>query len=240
MSSAASLARSLARRLLPAPQAEPVIDISDEYVNWLVFAVPGMQNRGNLYCFDYAVRNLPSDNPLIEIGTFCGLSTCLLAYYKRRHGRRNRLVTCDRWVFEGAEKDTAPGGSAFYRQFVKESYLRNIRAFCADDLPFTVEEFSDDFFRLWRVGTEARDVTGRALGLGGPISFAFIDGHHGYEFAKRDFENVDEFLEPGGFILFDDSGDGSGWEVCDVVQEVAASERYELVIKNPNYFFRKK
>lgn len=44
----------------------------------------------------------------------------------------------------------------------------------------------------------------------------------------------------GGFILFDESATGSDWEVCRVVQEVAETGRYELVARNPNWFFRKK
>ena len=66
------------------------------------------------------------------------------------------------------------------------------------------------------------------------------DGNHTYEFAKRDFENCDRFLERGGLILFDDSADGSERGVCQVVQEVLETNRYDLVTKNPNYFFKKK
>ncbi|HEX8118763.1 MAG TPA: class I SAM-dependent methyltransferase [Pyrinomonadaceae bacterium] len=222
----------------------PTIDITDEYVNWLSFANAGMLQRGNLYCFDHAVRNLPSGAPVVEIGSFCGLSTNLLGYYKRRHGRANRLYTCDRWEFERDPARPMLGDSDIthsdYRHFVKETYLRNIRMFSRDDPPYTVELFSDEFFGAWRAGAETSDVLGRPVKLGGPISFCFIDGNHSYEFAKRDFEHADEFLERGGFLLFDDSADGSGWEVCEVVREVAASGRYELVIKNPNYFFRRK
>jgi hypothetical protein len=58
----------------------------------------------------------------------------------------------------------------------------------------------------------AIDVFGRNVVLGGSLSFCYIDGNHTYGFAKRDFENKDRFLAPGGFIFFDDSGDGSGWE----------------------------
>ena len=81
---------------------------------------------------------------------------------------------------------------------------------------------------------------GRETQLGGPIAFCFIDGNHSYEFARRDFENTDRHLQPGGFILFDDSGDGSDWGVCKVVAEVAATGRYELIATNPNYLFKKR
>jgi len=55
----------------------------------------------------------------------------------------------------------------------------------------------------------------------------------------RDFVCIDALLEAGVYLLFDDSGDGSAWGVCDVVREVIQTRRYELISNNPNYFFRK-
>lgn len=236
--------RKLAALLDRGKPEAPVLDISNWHVNWLLYAIPGWQNRGNLYCFDHAIGHLPSEAPVVEIGSFCGLSTNLMSYYKRKHGARNPLITCDRWEFEDvpadAEIEGLPVSLAEYREFIKQTYIRNIQTFSRDDLPFTIEMLSDEFFPAWRAGAEARDVMDRPLRLGGPVSFCFIDGNHNYDYAKRDFEHVDEFLERGGFILFDDSADGSGWGVCDVVKEVQAAGRYELVAKNPNYLFRKK
>lgn len=237
-------AARLVRKFKTAAYGAQIIDISDEYVEWLCFANAGMLNRGNLYCFDYAIRNLPSGAPIIEIGSFCGLSTNLLSYYKRRHGVSNPLITSDKWEFSGAQEGRTVGYSSIdhkdYRAFVKETYNRNIRMFSSEDLPYTAEMLSDDFFAAWRSSASVRDILGRSLQLGGPISFCYIDGDHSYEYARRDFENCDEFLEGGGFVLFDDSSDGAPWEVCKVVAELRKSKRYELVIKNPNYLFRKK
>jgi hypothetical protein len=56
---------------------------------------------------------------------------------------------------------------------------------------------------------------------------------------RRDFEGVDRHLEADGFILFDDSADASGFEVNRLMKEIAATPRYELVMKNPNYLFRR-
>jgi hypothetical protein len=58
-----------------------MIDISDDYINWLSFANSGMLHRGNLYCFDYAIEHLPTEAPIIEIGSFCGLSANVITYY---------------------------------------------------------------------------------------------------------------------------------------------------------------
>jgi hypothetical protein len=85
-----------------------------------------------------------------------------------------------------------------------------------------------------------RDVFGREVHLGGPIGFAYVDGNHSYDVARRDFDGCDAHLEAGGFILFDDSADHSVWEVRRVVREAIRTGRYEVVAKNPNYLLRRK
>jgi hypothetical protein len=82
----------------PTRESEPeIIHIGDEFVTWLCYANAGMLTSGNLYLFDYALRRLPPGNaPILEIGSFCGLSTNLLTYYKLKHGVKNRLITCDK------------------------------------------------------------------------------------------------------------------------------------------------
>ncbi len=220
-------------------QAKP-----NEFVNWLKLANAGMLNNGNVYAIEYAIENLPSTSPIIEIGSFCGLSTNLISFYLRKNGKSNNLITSDKWIFENPE---SPGefleGSNIahseYRTFVKDTYIKNIRFFSKDHLPYTIEQFSDDFFKLWAEGKNETDILGRQIQLGGKISFAYIDGNHLYDFAKRDFENVDKYLEVGGFIFFDDSADYSDWEVCKVIDEIKQAGNYEVIVKNPNYLIRK-
>jgi Methyltransferase domain len=214
-----------------------------EYLSWLFFAVPGTLMRGNVDSIAYALGNLPDSSPILEIGSFCGPSTCVIDYFEQKLGIQNRLYTVDSWTFEGAEPGASLGDSPRirheeYRNFVKESFDRNIRTFC-HQLPFAVEMDSGEFFKKWANDESTTDVFGRMKALGGPISFAYIDGNHSYGFARRDFENVDRFLVRGGFILFDDSADGSEWEVCKVVQEVLRSGAYGVVAKNPNYLLRR-
>lgn len=215
-----------------------------EYMSWLTFANAGMLVRGNVDCFDYAIRHLPTAAPMVEIGSFCGLSTNMLTYLKEKHNVKNPLVTCDKWLFEGAADGAMLGDSktisqAEYRDFVKATFRRNIETFSRFDPPFTMEMLSDEFFTAWQRAEQRRDIFGREFRLGGPISFCYIDGNHSYAFARRDFENCHRFLETGGFVLFDDSADNSGYEVCRVVREVSEAGQYELVAQNPNYFFRK-
>jgi hypothetical protein len=225
-------------------QNGPVSQSWTAYMDWLTYANAGMLTPGNAYCVNYAIKNIQSKSPIVEIGSFCGLSANMIAYFKEKYNVKNPLVTCDKWIFEGAEKGGMLGDSRTvshdeYKDFVKETFIRNVQMFSRYDLPYTMEMFSDEFFSSWHKLEKRRDVFGREFQLGGPISFCYIDGNHSYEFAKRDFANCDKYLEGGGFLLFDDSSDGSGYEVCRVVQEVLKNGRYELVAKNPNYFFRK-
>lgn len=240
------LRRAIRRVRGSAPPSAPdtwLLDNYDPTTDWLSYANAGMLHIGNRYCFDYAISHLPSVAPILEIGSFCGLSTNFLTYFKKRHGRKNKLFSCDKWEFENTDKDSALDDLRIthdeYRSFAKDTYSRNVSFFSRLDLPHTIEMLSDEFFAAWRNRSEATDVFGRRVQLGGPVSFCYIDGNHSYEFAKRDFQNCDEFLEKAGFILFDDSADNSEFEVKEVIREIKVSGEYEVVVQNPNYLLRK-
>jgi len=216
-----------------------------DFVAWIRFAVPGMLAPGNVAAMEYAITNMPPGNPILEIGSFCGLSTIVLSYMLDKSSKTTPIFSCDKWEFEEQQLGASLGDSPsvthdVYRGYVKDTFLRSMQTFAANRLPFTIECFSDEFFRRWFANEETVDVFGRSVTLGGNISFCYIDGNHTYEFAKRDYENTDRALVPGGFILFDDSADGSRWEVNQLVHEIASGHQYELVSNNPNYLFRKK
>ena len=116
--------------------------------------------------------------------------------------------------------------------------MRNKRTFSGDDMPLTVEVFSDEFFSLWKENRTVQDVFGRSVALGGPVSFCYVDGNHTYEAAKLDFQNCDTFLQVGGFILFDDSTNKT-FGVHRLMPEVLATGRYQLAARNPNHLFQK-
>lgn len=219
--------------------------LADDFLGWLRFVNAGMLDDGNIIAMDYAIARMPAGTAIVEVGSFCGLSSNVMAHLRRRHGRSDPFFACDPWMFEGADSPDTPmgdGGITFgeYRELVKGSCERNLLAFSRHDLPRTIEATSDDFFEAWHKGAMRSDIFGRTVTMGGAIGFAYIDGDHRYEQALKDFQNADAHLAPEGFVLFDDSGDGSGWEVCRLVQEILASRAdYELVDRFPNYMFRK-
>jgi hypothetical protein len=229
-----------AARIIDPPQTINLIN--DEYISWLSYANAGMLERGNVHSIDYAIGHLPSAAPILEIGSFCGLSTNVITHFKRKHGVNNPLLTCDKWEFENVNGRpniaNSPVLFSDYKTFVRDSYLRNIRIFSQDDLPFTFEMTADEFFDAWKARKSCADILGRTLNLGGRISFCYIDGNHTYEFAKRDFLNVDAQLETGGFILFDDSTLAE-FSLHKLMPEITALKAYRLVAMNPYHMFQK-
>ena len=237
------LGRAFLKAAFAVDPPKPQTDVSDDYIKWLCFANAGMLDKGNLYLIDRAMKQLPSTAPILEIGSFCGLSANVLTHFKRKYGLKNRLITCDKWQFENDDKDNkriagSPILFSDYKAFVRESYIRNTRMFSPDDLPFTVEATSDEFFVGWRDKLQTYDVLERPVTLGGPISFCYIDGDHSYAGAKKDFLNCDEFLDNRGFLLFDDST-VEIFGVRQLMPEVMATGRYKLIATNPNHLFQK-
>jgi predicted O-methyltransferase YrrM len=200
-----------------------------------------MQHPGNPHLFDVGIQLAPEASTL-EIGAFCGLSTNIIQYLKRKHGRTSPLFTSDKWIFEGADDQLPPHATVTHRElreYVMETFERSVRRFSPDALPFAIEMTSDEFFEAWGTQREVSDLFGRAVSLGGPLGFCFVDGDHTEEYAARDFANCDRYLVPGGLILFDDSADDSDWEVREVIRSIKRNRRYEVVAKNPNYLVRK-
>ena len=101
------------------------------FITWLMFANPGMLDNGNIYCFEYAIEHLPSNSPIVEIGSFCGLSTNLISFYLRKNNKSNKLITCDKWIFETADLNSTIGQSEIsqtnYREFVKDSFMEQVK-----------------------------------------------------------------------------------------------------------------
>ncbi|HEU4719515.1 MAG TPA: class I SAM-dependent methyltransferase [Bacteroidia bacterium] len=228
-------------------------DASDEFLNWLLASCPGMQHRGNILCFGQAIQNLPSEDPIVEIGAHAGLSANIICYLLKKHGRKNPVISIDPWIVRGWDdgKENVPEEYLFslgsnphvkrsdFAEFMMQSYIRNVKFFSAENLPFAFRMTSDTFFEKWNSGAIGKDIMGREMNSGGRISFVYIDGNHDYDFAKRDFVNADRHLVPGGFVLFDDSQRGSPFGCAKVAEEVKADERYTLVAENPNLLFRK-
>ena len=121
------------------------------------------------------------------------------------------------------EDEMLPGiNHRIYMMHIRQQWLSHTLALCKQR-PVPVPYASDEFFTHWERS----------------VSFAYIDGDHRIDQARRDFLNVDEVLEVGGFILFDDTAHDAPFGCVALMPEVEATGRYELVSRSPNCLWRK-
>jgi predicted O-methyltransferase YrrM len=138
--------------------------------------------------------------PLLEVGSYCGRSTIWLAAAAREAGRMLFAVDHHR----GSEENQA--GWEHHDENVVDGRIGRM-----DTLPF---------FRaaLYDAGLEEQvvAVVGRspvvAVHWNTPLSFLFIDGGHGVEPARADFQGWTPHVAPGGTLaihdVFPDPSDG--------------------------------
>ncbi len=210
----------------------------------------GMLHPGNIYLMERSIQEMPEGGCVLEIGSYGGLSANLLTYLLQKHNRSALLYCCDAWVYEGIHdaeglaNEWMDGRSDVlrtdYMHYIKASFIHAARLLSPQRLPRAIHLDSDTFFKAWAIKETVPDIFGRETVLGGEIAFAYIDGNHAYEFAKRDFENAARFLLPGGFILLDDSARQQRFGSAKLAKELRHHPGFDVVMANPHYLFRKK
>lgn len=227
------------------------IDYTDDYIRRLNSSVTGegMLHKGNVYLMDYAIKNMPAADFLLEIGSWAGLSTNLLLHLLKKYNRKETFLGCDPWIYEGIN-DMKKNKTLFidghseitrieYMEYIKNSFINSVRFFNKSNLPHTFHLTSDDFFEQFENKSILTDVFETRIKLDGKLSFCYIDGNHSYDYAKRDFENTSKHLVKNGLILFDDSWAGSAFGSSELMKEIKNNPDFEIVFKNPNYLIRK-
>ena len=149
--------------------------------------------------FRYAARRLPH-GPALEVGTYCGKSAVYLGAAARETG--GTVFTVDH--HRGSEENQA--GWEHH-----DASLVDPDTGLMDTLPF---------FRrtIWRAGLEEQvvAVVGRSTTVSRwwstPLSLLFIDGGHGEQPARDDYEGWASHVMPGGLLVihdvFPDPADG--------------------------------
>jgi predicted O-methyltransferase YrrM len=224
----------------------------DDFIRRLSVSVigEGMLHPGNVYLIDWAIQRMPSGGCMLEIGTYGGLSTNLICYLAKKHRQTHPFFTCDPWIYEGfydergTLREHVDGRPDLlrtdYMRYIRDSYILATKALSGDRLPYSIQSTSAAFFDRWERNEEVSDVFGRRVKLGGPISFAYIDGDHSIEVARNDFNSVAKRLLPGGLVLLDDSAKGLPYGSSAMMGVISAREDFEVVARNPNYLLRKK
>jgi predicted O-methyltransferase YrrM len=141
---------------------------------------------------------VPPNAGALEIGAYLGASSCYLAAGLADRG--GRLYCVDTW-----QNETMPDGE---RDTFAE-FTANVRP-VAD--------------RITTVRKRRQDVV--PSDVSAPIHLAFIDGDHGYDAVRCDFEIVARMIAAGGVVAFHDFGDPQFPGVTRVVGEALASGKW--------------
>lgn len=232
-----------------APVKKIVADDFIKRIRSLVIG-EGMLTEGNISLMDHAIQHLPVEGHVLEIGSYGGLSTNLIIYLLDKYKKTNLLFTCDAWIYEGYhdhEKNSTDNHidgrpdilRDDYSTYIKAAFINAAQFLSPHRLPYSFHARSEAFFKEWKNNQTGTDIFGREIKLGGPISFAYIDGGHSYEVAWHDFTNVTEYLVKDGFILLDDSADGSKFGSAKMMHAIKKDKRFKVVDKNPNYLIQK-
>lgn len=209
----------------------------------------GMLHDGNIFLMDYAIKNMPEDGFVLEIGSYGGLSTNLMLHLLKKHNKKCTFIGCDAWIYEGYKDytgniETHVDGRIDlsridYMEHIKNSFISSTKFLHADSLPFSCHLKSDLFFEKWNKNEKFTDVFNRDFTINQRISFAYIDGDHSYEQTKKDFENVDSKLLPNAYVLIDDTAKYMNFGSVKYVKEILKNKNYKLIDSNPNYLFQK-
>lgn len=124
----------------------------------------------------------------IEVGLAFGISTLYILEAMRDFGG-GKLIGID---------------PAQHDRYWRGGGLQNVRQAGYEHL----YEFHED---------TSQQVLPRLVGAGQRIQFAFIDGWHTFDHTLIDFFYIDQMLEVGGVVVFDDVGYPAIRRVCDFV-----------------------
>jgi len=135
---------------------------------------------------------------IVELGSYRGFSCFAFAEAAKRLGLPTRIFALDTW--EGDEH----GG--FYGQEVYDYVAAVVEADYSDSVTLTRGFFTDS----------------RRLFEDGSVDIVHIDGRHGYEDAKADFEEYVTAVRDGGIVMFHDIAEHrEGFGVFQLWDEIA-------------------
>jgi len=159
----------------------------------------------------YALYRLAADGPglgaIVEIGSYCGLSTAYLAAGSKA-AHREKVIAVDHFL--GSPEHQAGGewasavltrqGTTFYRfceNLARLHLLQHVQA---------IQATSAEAALAWK----------------GPVRLLFIDAEHSYESVRTDFDNWQPFVVAGGLIALHDVGNAAG--VTRLFEEAISAE----------------
>ncbi len=143
---------------------------------------------------------------IVEIGSFKGRSTVMLAKVARHYGLPP-VVAIDPHTFDSAELQehrSSPSASSY------SEFLSSLESAGVSDMVEVRRAYSAEVAAGWER----------------PISFLWIDGDHTYQGARLDFDGFAPYLLAGGIIAFHDALHEFAGPIRVFVEDVLGSARF--------------
>jgi Methyltransferase domain len=147
---------------------------------------------------------IPAPGAIVEIGSFKGRSTVMLAKVASHYGL-GPIISIDphtHILSTGPDSSTLP---TTYEDFLSSLRTRDVESHVE-----VHRAFSDDVSRTWDR----------------QIRFLWIDGDHSYEGAKADFDGFIPFVAPMGVVALHDALNNFPGPVRVFVEEMLRTERF--------------
>ncbi len=185
-------------------QLPPDIDAVIENAWQATKDVPGFLRENEARLLGALAVCIPARGAIVEIGSFKGRSTVMLAKVVSHYGF-GPVVSIDPHTHNltnGADSSTQP---STYQDF--EATLRKAGVIEQVEIH---RAFSAEVSRTW-----TRD-----------IRFLWIDGDHTYAGAKSDFDGFSPFVRPGGVVALHDALNNFSGPIRVFVEEILRSNRF--------------
>ncbi len=213
-----------------------------KHIEAIVQDVPGWTPVDQLYTLFNLLYASDMPGDVIEIGSWCGRATVVLASAARLVGN-TRVFAIDLFPERGDWKQNPDGtfslvvdiGGKIYNAF--KSHTLWAEPYYKDVVPLYAKHNGIlDIFNEVMHRYQLQDIVRPQRGDSDfcqslskqnvRCKLAFIDGDHDYAATRRDIKNVELVLAEGGWICFDDA-----YSYYDgVIQAIE-----ELIVQNPNY-----
>jgi predicted O-methyltransferase YrrM len=168
--------------------------------------VPGFLLESEARFLGMAAACTPGQGGIVEIGSFKGKSTVMLAKVSQHYGL-GPITAIDPHNFNNEElhEYRTTAGSSSYDEF-----LRSIKSAGVAHLVDVRRAFSTDVAKQWNQ----------------PIRFLWIDGDHSYAGAKSDFDGFLPSVAPGGTIALHDALHEFEGPIRVFVDDMLRSDRF--------------
>ncbi len=171
--------------------------------------VPGFLLENEARFLGLLAACTPATGRIVEIGSFKGRSTVMLAKVAAHYGL-GRVVAIDPHNYNLSEKTAEDVGRSGRPASTHEDFLNSLRTAGVMEHVDIRHALSKDVSSSW----------------GDPIRFLWIDGDHTFRGAKDDFDGFASYVQPGGVIALHDALNVFSGPIRVFVEEMLSSNQF--------------